>query len=87
MIEARGAEVCFLAAFMGRLMDGLAELDALAEMLGAYAACVQPELPPAVMQVLDVDAAGVAGLDHRISPAWYPVLPRPWIVPRPPRGS
>lgn len=34
MIEARGAEVYFLAALVGRLVDGFAELDALAEMLG-----------------------------------------------------
>lgn len=87
VIEACGAEVDLLAAVIRRFVDGLAELHPLAEMFGPHPARVQPELPPAVVQVLNVNAANIVVLDHRISPGRYPAAPRPRIFPRPPRGS
>ena len=68
-------------------MDGLAELDRIAEVLGPESPPVQPQLPTAVMQVLDVHAADVRWPDHSTSPGVYRLPFLPWIFSRPAASS
>jgi hypothetical protein len=69
-VQARGAEVDRGVAGVGGVVDGFAQLDGGAEVFGADATGVEPQLPAAVVEVLDVDAAHVVFVDHRTIPGW-----------------
>src|ERR1019366_1346438 len=89
------AEVDLAAPGVGRLIYRFTEGDQLAGLFWPVTACIKPQLPRAVQQVLDVDTAhAIVGVvragqrpSHRIvSPAG--VAPRPAAVrSKPVRGS
>lgn len=69
-IQARGAEIHGRVAGVGSVMNSFAELDCGTQVFGADTAGVEPQLPAAVVEVLDVDTAYVFVVDHRTVPGW-----------------
>src|SRR5690554_3723572 len=70
VVQACGAEVDRCAPAVGGFVDRLAELYPRAEVLRPDPPRVQPQLPVAVVQVLDVYATDVVFVHHRTSPGW-----------------
>ncbi|GAA1244990.1 hypothetical protein GCM10009665_39810 [Kitasatospora nipponensis] len=67
-VEPGGAEVDGGVAGVGGVVDGFAELHRGVEVFRADSPDVEPQLSAAVVEVLDVDAADIRRVNHRISP-------------------
>jgi hypothetical protein len=86
-VQPGRAEVDWRGSRVRGVVYGLAELHRIAEMLRPEPSPVQPQLPAAVIQVLDVHAADVRRADHSTSPGVYRLPFLPWIFSRPTASS